>query len=338
MKHVSTAVRGAVVAFAAVSILGSAIAQPPSPVYYNTFSDAVTGDNAFMFQGSRYWDVDPGSDSYQNDYYERPTIQGYQNRGGRYSTHEYFEYLDIVEAKFGFDSDWMYVSIRMYGRNKSTSDGNNSVVGLVERYGFGMSMHPDGRNGLLLISDQTELKNPGVFGREANFGWRDTDGDVGGRGLMNGGPTGRTVTKSDNPLEEAGMNGYNQNIISDGRVGSTDVLLSRTNPTDNRVVEFAFRYSAFGFSMADLGNLRYLNFEANKGTKDPQNYLWNDKYRNTEAGSPNPGAGGFNEFGTNGLGNIYELDTLHAVPEPTSMAAIGMGLAALAARRRKNRK
>lgn len=52
-------------------------------------------------------------------------------------------------------------------------------------------------------------------------------------------------------------------------------------------------------------------FEANRGTKDNQNYLWNDKYSLLEGGDPyNP---------LNEPQNIYELDTLRgqtAIPAP----------------------
>src|SRR5687768_16255213 len=75
------------------------VSQAQSPIYFFTFPDAVTGDNACMIGGSRYWDVDAGADVYQYDQYERPTIQGFALHGARYSTHEYFEYLDITHAQ-----------------------------------------------------------------------------------------------------------------------------------------------------------------------------------------------------------------------------------------------
>jgi hypothetical protein len=51
----------------------------PAPLYTATFADALTADNAITGQdGKRYWTVDDGADSYQNDFYERPTAQTYQ--------------------------------------------------------------------------------------------------------------------------------------------------------------------------------------------------------------------------------------------------------------------
>lgn len=322
-------------------------ADPINPVYTVNFSDAVTGDNAFIASdGNRYWTVDPGADSYQNDFYERPTVQTFVNSpshsviDGTFATYEYFEYLDIVSAQAGFDDQYLYIAIDMFGLDKSTTDGVDTLVGLVERYGFRISNDPDGRNGLLLTTDNPLNKLGTTFGQEGTFGYEDTDGDVGGRGLINGfGPSGRSVTKSDNPYEESGpngsMNGYDSVVISDGKSESdgTSVLWARIDPNDETIVELAFDYSAFGFSKADLGILPYLEFEAIKGgAKDPQNYLWNDKYTQSEAGSPNASSTyGLSEFGTQGLGNIYELDTLSGgaivVPEPASLILTLTGLA-----------
>jgi hypothetical protein len=242
----------------------------------------------------------------------------------------------------GFYSQYMYVSIELYGVD--------DPQGLVERYGFRMSSDPDGRNGLLLISDQPALKNdPNTeYGQEGTFGYRDTDGDVGGAAQISGdgGATGLTVTKSNNPEEEHGLNGYDEVIISDGALhndSETDALWVRIDPDSPNIVEFAFDYTLFGYTIDDLLGLQYLEFEAIKGDPtDPANGLWNDRYTDNEAGSPNPGLLGLSEFGTQGLGNIYELDTLRGelttvIPEPGTMGliAVGLGLGAVARKRRR---
>jgi hypothetical protein len=319
----------------------SASSSAQTPVYAGTVGDYVTGDNAYMNGGFRYWDVDAGSDSYQWNFYERPTVQSYELRGGRYSAEEYFEYLDITEASIGFDSQFLYVAINLFGLDKSTKDGANSFVGLKERYGFSFSLNEDGRNGILLVGDQ-----PGdigtTFSRLKTFGYKDVNGDVGGRGIVNGGPSGLGVTRSDNNGEEGGMNGYEHQIISDGRLGGQNVLFQRVSPKDNTIVEFALDYGALGLTASDIISTAHWHIEAIKGgPKDPQNYHWNDKYFNTQAGSPIYGAGGLNEFGTNGLGNIYELDTLQfaafPVPEPGTFVGLGLGGVLLALRLRRRR-
>lgn len=337
MPNSSQLISKAALATVVAAVGGTAFGQI-NPVYLTTAQDAVTGDNAFNSGGFRRWDVDAGSDSYQNDFYERPTVQTYAQVGGRYATEEYFEFLDIVQAKVGYDNRFVYVAIDMYGRDKSTKDGVDTEVGMLERYGFRIGTNADGRNSRLLVADQPET-NGTSFSRLKTFGYRDTDGDVGGRGIFNGGATGLSVTKSDNILEEAGMNGYDAQIISDGQFGGRDVLFSRLDPTDDTVVELALDYTALGMNLDEVLNTRYLEIEAVKGgPKDPQNYLWNDKYTKLEAGSPIGGANGLSEFGTQGLGNIYELDTLRTgvVPEPGTMIVLGAGLAALMARRRRS--
>jgi hypothetical protein len=326
-----------VVLVAALAAAASAEFTQSTPRYSNTYKDAVTGDNSFSSGGSRYWDVDAGADSYQNDLYERATSQTYQKLGSRYGSGEYFEYLDITEARLGFDDKYLYVAIDMFGLNKSTKDGANTRVGLMERYGFRFGSDLDGRYSSLFYVDQ-----PGSLGSsfssQKTFAYRDSDGDVGGRGKFSGSASGRSVTKSDNAAEEAGMNGYDTQFISDGMANGQSVFFARVNPNDETVVEFALDYQRLGLSSTDLLSFRYLEFEAIKGgPKDPQNYLWNDKYTKMEAGSPYLGTGGLSEYGTQGLGNLYELDTVRGagvVPEPGLAAFLGVGLIGLLKRRK----
>lgn len=334
------------VTIAAVSVLLVAIlvspglAAPGTPTYSWTWNDAVTGDNQYTHNGKHYWNVDAGADVYQQDVYERPTVQTYQMIGGKYAASEYFGYLDITKASLGWDSKYLYTSIDLFSLNKVTNNGVSTQVGLVERYGFRLGLNPDGRYSTLFYADQPQLKNtPNTsWGTVGTFAFRDTDGDVGGRGVINGNtPSGLTVTKSDNPKEEVGMNGYNLDLIADGKLKTTgaSVFYTRINPLDATIVEFALDYGALGYTAANLMNLTYVEFEAIKGgPKDPKNYLWNDKYTKLEAGSPNPGTGGLSEFGTQGLGNIYELDTLRGsplvpdvvVPEMSSLVSSLIGL------------
>lgn len=238
----------------------------------------------------------------------------------------------------GWDNRYLYVSIDHFGINKSTKDGNNSPEGLKGRYGFRFGHHVDGRNSTLFVADQP-TSNGTTFSPLKTYGHRDTNNDVGGRGLVNGGETGLSVTKQDNGNEEPGMDGYNSDIISDGKLTSgTTVMFSRIKPGDASIVEIAIDYLALGYSKTQLFNMKYLHFESIKGDpKDPRKYLWNDKYYKQEAGSPYVGSGGLSEFGTQGLNNIYELDTLKggAVPEPGTFLALGLGGAAILLRKKK---
>ena len=311
------------------------------PFYTEIRNDHRTGDNEFVGEdGTRRWFIDPLADRYQREFYERPTIQSYQSIGdGPFSTHEYFQNLDIVQGKLGIDSQFLYVAIEMFGGHKS-DQGGDTLEGLKYEYGVRFSADPDGRDGFLLRTTFSDPKSSPVFGTLQNFASMDTDSDVGGRGgPLHGqpGPSGILVTKEDNPLEEAGLNGYDQVIISDGLVDfgpnkGQAAFFSRIDPKNPNIVEIAFDYTLFGLTMADMEALQYLDMQAIKGDpQDPQDYFWNDKYTKSEAGAPYFDPGG---FGTQGLGNIYELDTLRFIPAPGTLVLLTIGLACAGRRRR----
>ena len=295
-----------------------AAADPFVPVYSTTFGDAVTGDapNPISSGGNQYWSIDLGADSYQDDYYERPTTQTFINVGsGVVGAAEYYGNLDIVQAKAGFDSQYLYVAIDMFSLLHQLSNGESINEGLIYRYAFRLSdSDADGANGFLFTVDQPSLLGTS-YQLLKNEGFQDTNGDVGGAG-------GISVTKDDGDVV---VDGFDLKIIGDGRLLSgpntgVAVLYSRIDPSDPTIVEFAIDYQLLGI---DPANLLYLDMEAIKGgPKDPQNYLWNDKYTFSEAGTP---------YTTAGTQNIYELDTLRGggitVPEPSTLLLLGSGLA-----------
>ena len=307
------------------------LAAPISPTYLFLFADATTGDRSFVASdGKRYYTIAPGADSYGEDFYERPTAQNFQTIDGQFAASEYFGYLDIVQAQAGWDSQFFYVAIDLFNRSKSTDDGVDTVVGLLERYGFRFGMDPDGTGGYLVYADQPEVKNSPntTYGLVGTITMWDSNDDVGG-------PGGRSTPN------EGGGDGFNSQIIADGVLSSSGqpALWVRISPTDNTVVEFALDYTMLGFTLETMGLLQYLEFEAAKGgTKDPQNYLWNDKYSAAEAGTPYaPGPQ---------PQDIYELDTLQGsflqsedvVPEPGTFALLAMGFACVGfAKRRRMR-
>ncbi len=334
-----------------------------TPVYFFTFADAVTGPNAFAANdGKRYWRISPGADSYQNEFYERPTAQNYQVRTlpsgeERFASQEYFGTLDIVRGKFGFDADFLYFATEIYSRDRRTSDFVDIPEMLDYEYGIRLSTDPDGRNGLLLRAEQPESKHGTTFGLQSNEISQDTNSDVGGRAINGCGPTGINVTKSDNPGEQDcldNLDGFDADVVDDGIIDDgpredTPVLYSRIDPLNNHIVEFAFAYRDFGLNDDFPQLIQYLDFQAIKGggPQDPENYFWNDKYTKSGAGSPYRATSGDlskSEFGTQGLQNLYELDTLRgtlsqsskgstSIPEPNTLLLLGIGLAAVAARK-----
>ena len=328
------------VAVLALGFFSSAGAAPNNPVYTSTFGDSITGDNEFLgTDGKRRWTVDPGADDYQNESYERPTIQTYQTVDSKFSTEEYFQNIDIVQGRVGYDAQYLYIAIELFGRHKS-DQGGDTLEGLKYEYGFRFSQDPDGRNGYLFRTEFADPLSSPTFDTLKNGAFRDTDGDIGGRGLINGaGSSGRSITKEDEPLEEVGMNGYNQQIIADGKISDgpgkdTPVLYSRIDPNNNKIVEMAFDYLAFGLTQDDIPDIQYFEMQAIKGDPtDPQNYFWNDKYNKSEAGAPYFDPGG---LGTDGLENIYELDTVMGyVPEPTTIALLTVGIVGMTIRQRR---
>lgn len=74
--------------------------------------------------------------------------------------------------------------------------------------------------------------------------------------------------------------------------------------------------------------LEYLVYDATRGSKGGGNYLWNDKYSESESGSP---------YYVEGLQNVYELDSITVVPIPSAIWLLGAGLIGLIGFRKKFR-
>lgn len=308
-------------------------AQTPSntPSYVAFWADAVTGDNSFVESGETHWFVDPGADVYASDIWERPTESGYEYfpTAMKYgTTGSYYANLDIVQGLAGFDQDFVYFAIDLYG-NDRLSNGTPPVSagdGLAYFYRIRLSTNTDGDEGWLLVTEQPESKLGTTWGQDSVKGYRDTNGDL-------------TVDGD----------GYDLQFISDGQVtedpytGSPnvdgqDILWARVSPSDDTIVELALKYSLLNLTEQDLEDLPYLVFETGKSF-DPANYFWNQEYTGLEAGSPNyGGTGDQNEFGGQGLGNLSELDTVRAtagIPEPSTLALLLAGLTGILLRRRR---
>lgn len=325
------------------------LAAPTVPTYSTFVNDAITGDNQFTSGGSHYWYVNSGADSYQNDVYERPTVQTYTQQtietkegtdteygvgdsvsasGGSNPT--YYGYIDIVKGHYGYDSNYMYFGIELYSNNKVGNDGSvTSDFGESSVYNIRVSEDPNGKNGLDIAGEaaadytKPEYSN---WNKLKAMGYQDTGtGDVGG-------PGGITTPN------EGVVDGFDTKVISDGMLNSDDVLWTRyTTSTDgNPMVEFAFDYNLYNdeftddkFKIDPSNGLAYLVFDATRGLTGGGNYLWNDKYNFDEAGTPYDPA--------NQPENIYTLDTLNmfVIPIPGAVWLFGTGLIALIGLRRK---
>ncbi len=322
-----------------------------TPSYSRTFEDAVTGDNEFEYNDDgttrHAWFINTGADSYANDFYERPTVQDYRNLtvtdavgndselvvGDTYSATgfsdpAYFGYLDIVRGKFGYDNQYMYFATELYSDEEVGNDGDGgSKFGDSSYYSIRFSEDPDGAGGLLL-SQEDGTAMASSWQAEKTFAYYDEDGGVGG-------PGGITT-----PNEGLGAEpGYETVVAQDGKAkdasSDPEILWVRRiagpGPDGPPIVEFAFDYAEFNHlfpSFAiDPAELLFLDYEAERGLKGQANYLWNDQYSFSQAGTPyDP---------SNEPQNIYELDTLRSgIPEPATMTLLAMGGLAMLMRKR----
>jgi PEP-CTERM motif len=299
-----------------------------SPVYLATYGDAVTGPNCNGTSGGggkctgSGWYITPGADVYGVDLYERPTTQGLD---------KYFGYLDLVSGRYGYDSTYMYFQLTMFSPDLYTNDGkaDSGDFGSGTLYGVQIGTTSTDPGTLLLRAEQTKSTVDSSvdstfpqFDSEKAQVWYDTNNKVGGTG-------GVAVPN------EGGDNGYETQL-------NGLLLYSRSfyNGDGTVSVELAFNYLLYAqlcptCSAVNPALIPSLVFETDRGLKDNQNYLWNDEYNPSQAGTP---------YGpTLYLGDIYELDNIRAgytgsVPEPGSLllfAASGLAFADRLRRRRR---
>ena len=295
-------------------------------------------------------------DTYQNDQYERPTDQTYAQRtvnqkpptytgsanpsspvfmsgmapdaefpvGQTFysSLGKYFEYGDITRGRAGsLDSSasegWLFFSLELFGDSTvSESLSRSSEFGNGTYYSvrLGSNADPNKANNGILLRNQREKNITNSWSTTDAKIFSDTNGDVSGAGGVN-------VTKSDG---DAAGNGYDvdqgnsswlwvrrRNVTFTGPAGTV------TRPT----VEFAFNYKKYNQDKSKNftpASLSYVDLDATMGLKANQNYLWNDEYTQTEAGSPYTG-----EVPTGmATANVYQLDTLRMGGFPASLTVV----------------
>ena len=289
------------------------------------------------------WFVNAGADVYANDVYERPTMQTFTASGSAFVASEYLGYVDLINAKYGHDATYAYFQLNLFSPAAYKNDGTVDFGQFGSGTYYGVQLGFNGDPGTLLLrGEQNTGTVGGPFQPSKTQGWYDANNTVGGPGGVG------------TPDEEGiipNFDGYESQVIAtDGYVTGTNrsVLFSRSfyNANGTATIELALDYIAYNQFCADsnsstpvcpLFNPAALTivFEATRGLKDNQNYLWNDKYNSLEAGSP---------YSARGLGNIYELDNmrvgvqnLEPIPEPATLGLLSLGVAGVAARCRRRR-
>jgi hypothetical protein len=311
------------VAVAGLASVACGQVAPGEPVWVRSGEDSVTAGGSYRNVANQLrWGVEAGADQYAWERYERPVAQEFLFEGGRYGAKEYYEYVDIERASYGYDGQFLYAAIDVVGFDKLTEDGARSPIGLMSKYALKFSNNPDGRFGHMLMVEQPGVQSSisTVWSPIGVFVYLDTNGDVGG--AASSGPTGLTVSKSVNGEEEQGLNGYDSVVASDGRINSLTIGWARISPTNPTEIQMALRYAPLGLTLADVSTLAYVDADAMEGLADPQTMHRNDKFSAEEAGSPNLGVGGSSEFGTVGLQGVYGIDNLRLVGPGAPVACV----------------
>jgi uncharacterized repeat protein (TIGR01451 family) len=264
----------------------SASAQTVSPIYFTTVPDAVTGDNtpvtvnhpsATCPSTARCYVPDSNGeagsnwvDNYSLDIWERPF-------GSGSSARNYMPWIDITQAAIGYDANFIYYAIDMYGTNAGAGNG------LTGFYSVEINYDGDSRGDLFIRIDSPSSKVGTNWGTIGLMVWRDANKNVGGaRPLV-----------SDAPGGAAG--GY-ENLIFDqgsntlpGAPGGTIAVRARINPADPTIVEFAISRSfltAANNGTAILG--ASFRPTAAVGSTNPNQFPLHDEYTRLGGGSPYP--------------------------------------------------
>jgi serine-aspartate repeat-containing protein C/D/E len=248
---------------------------------------------------------------------------------------------------------WMFFRIELFGDATVSDAGGRSVdfgAGTYYSVRLGQNANPNkANNGVLLRNECSNSIDDGApagvqDGSAVGSGpWKDkectvkifadldgtaSDPDGAGDPLSGGvttpaenvgGGNGYEVDQGNNPQGTNGWLYARRTNVACGAGCAAYPFTTKTRPT----IEFAFNYEKYNADVNDAGsrdftptNVTYSVFDATKGLTSPANYFWNDKYNQTQAGSPNfdplTGASNGGPGGTalDGLENIYELDSL----------------------------
>jgi len=188
----------------------------------------------------------PYGDSYNINLFERPFTQ---------TAMTYLPALDIVSFRLTQDADWYYVSMAMSG-----GDMNDQIS---INYGVELDTDHDGFGDFLVWASPPYTTK---WLAETVQVYKDTNHDTGGA----------SAEKSDAVFSG---DGYDSVIFDRGQGSDTDLAWVRLDPQVASSVQFAFKRSL-------AGNAFMWGVWADAGLRDPSKFNYNDRFTETDAGSP----------------------------------------------------
>jgi len=173
---------------------------------------------------------------------------------------EYRGYLDIVRANLKYNPPWFYVEVFLAEPLPESSGA---------LYAVELDLDVDNRGDFLILAAQPSGEDWTVEGLTV---LEDSNEDVGGD---------LPLLTEELPADLAG-DGYDREVVREGRGDDPDLAWIRRNPEDPACLEFAFKDEL-------TGNTGFLwNAWSDEGLRDPALADYNDRFTFEEAGSPYP--------------------------------------------------
>jgi hypothetical protein len=206
--------------------------------------------------GPLHYDVDssgtgpehraPYGDSYGINLFERPFTE---------TVMDYLPALDITTFSLSSDEEWYYVTVDLSGGDMNDPLGINYAVELdTDHDGFGDYLVWAGPP----YTTDWLAETVRVF--------QDTNHDTGGR----------SAEKTDAVFKG---DGYDTLIFDRGQGNDPDTAWVRLNPKTSAAIQIAFKRSL-------VGNAFMWGVWADAGLRDPSQFNYNDRFKETTAGSP----------------------------------------------------
>lgn len=189
-----------------------------------------------------------GGENYNLNLFERPFNADTMDM--------YFPDLDITRARLTYDTEWVFVFIRLSGAGDSGKPAGN--------YGAEFDMDIDGRGDFVVFASAPIAE---TWSSEGVHVWVDNNNDVG----------------SNQPLlmdAPVAGDGYETLVFEDGYGDDPDLAWARMDPADGTIVQLAFKISLLN------GDYKFTwGAWSDLGVFNPAWYDYNDHFTAEQAGS-----------------------------------------------------